>query len=121
MPQQREFPGSSVPDFAGISLAVRLAMDSTSSASTAPSYDLFIRLLVPVGRSGLAIAAGYLGLLSFLLLPGPFAVVCGILAIYDIKRNPHKHGMGRAIFAIVCGLGATVILMVLVALALFGR
>lgn len=62
-----------------------------------------MRWLLPVGRSGLAIAAGYVGLLSFLLIPAPFALVLGILAIRDIQAHPTKHGMGRAVFGVVAG------------------
>lgn len=40
---------------------------------------LGMRLLLPVGRSGWAIAAGYLGLLSPLSLPAPFAIAAGII------------------------------------------
>ncbi|MGH8105857.1 MAG: GYF domain-containing protein [Arenimonas sp.] len=65
--------------------------------------DPTMRLLLPVGRSFWAIAAGYLGLVSILVLPAPFALVTGILAVLDIKKNPEKHGMGRAIFGIVMG------------------
>ncbi|MCY2931221.1 MAG: DUF4190 domain-containing protein [Planctomycetota bacterium] len=69
--------------------------------------DAGMRMLLPVGRSGLAIAAGYLGLISILVVPAPLAVWLGIWAIRDIQRsqgtdNP-KHGMGRAIFGIVMG------------------
>lgn len=70
--------------------------------------DPVMRMLIPVGRSGWTIAAGYLGLMSVTLLPGPLAVVLGIVAIMDIKRHPHRHGMGRAIFGIVMGLAGTV-------------
>ena len=62
-----------------------------------------MRLLLPIGRSGLAIAAGYVGLFSILIFPAPIAVILGILAVKDIKRHPEKHGMGRAVFAIVAG------------------
>lgn len=65
--------------------------------------DAVMRMLLPVGRSGYAIAAGYLGLVSVLVIPAPLAVIFGILAIRDIKYNPHKHGMGRAIFGIIMG------------------
>jgi hypothetical protein len=65
--------------------------------------DPAMRLLLPVGTSGWAIASGYLGLISVLLIPAPFAVLTGILAIMEMKRNPKKHGMGRAIFGIVMG------------------
>ena len=64
-------------------------------------------MLLPVGRSGWAIASGYLGLISLFpfigILTGIAAVVTGVLAIRDIKRNPQRHGMGRAIFGIVVG------------------
>ncbi|MBI1324786.1 DUF4190 domain-containing protein [bacterium] len=68
-----------------------------------------MRLLLPVGRSGLAIVSGYLGLVSILLLPAPAALITGILAIRDIRRNPEKHGMGRAIFGLVMGMFGTVL------------
>lgn len=42
-------------------------------------------------------------LFSILMLPAPFALLTGILAVRDIRRNPHKHGMGRAVFGIVMG------------------
>jgi hypothetical protein len=65
--------------------------------------DPAMRLILPVGLSGWAIASGYLGLISVLLVPAPFAVLTGILAIREMSRNPKKHGMGRAIFGIVMG------------------
>ena len=33
----------------------------------------------------------------------PFAVLCGILAIRELRTDPNLHGMGRAIFGIVMG------------------
>jgi len=69
--------------------------------------DASLRMLLPVGRSGWAIAAGYLGLFSLILFPAPFAIVCGVLAIRDIKRKPKSHGMGRAIFGILMGCGGS--------------
>jgi len=68
-------------------------------------------MMLPVGRSGLAIAAGYLGLFAILLLPAPFALITGILAVRDLRRNPHKHGMGRAVFGIVSGAVFTLALL----------
>lgn len=62
-----------------------------------------MRMLLPVGRSGLAIAAGYAGLFALLMFPAPLAILLGILAVRDLKRHPHKHGMGRAVFGIVMG------------------
>jgi hypothetical protein len=65
--------------------------------------DAGMRMILPVGRSPLAIIAGYLGLFSIIIFPAPLALVFGILAVIDIKKNPKKHGMGRAIFAIIMG------------------
>jgi len=70
--------------------------------------DPGMRLLLPVGLSGWAIASGYLGLISVLLLPGPFAVLTGILALREMKLNPKKHGMGRTIFGLVMGTFGTI-------------
>jgi predicted acyltransferase len=62
-----------------------------------------MRMILPVGRSGLAIAAGYAGLFAVLLVPAPLALLLGVLAARDLRRNPTKHGMGRAVFGIVMG------------------
>lgn len=73
--------------------------------------DANMRMLLPVGRSFWAIASGYFGLLSILLVFAPFALITGILAIMDIKKNPEKHGMGRAVFGIVMGALFSMILL----------
>ena len=73
-----------------------------------------LALVVPVGRSGWSIAAGYLGLLSILILPAPFAIWFGVLAIRDIKKNPEKMGIVRAWFGILAG--SIVILFLLIGL-----
>lgn len=83
--------------------------------------DAGMRMLMPVGRSGWAIAAGYLGLISVLVFPAPFAVIAGILAIREMKRDPEKHGMGRAIFGLVMGGLFTLALMVGIGAALFAK
>lgn len=84
--------------------------------------DPGMRLLLPVGRSAWAILAGYLGLLSVLFVPAPFALACGIIAIMDMKRHPEKHGMGRAIFGIVMGTcGSIVLFAALASLAIRRR
>lgn len=87
---------------------------TAAMAAPAPPLgeDAGMRMLLPVGRSGWAIAAGYLGLLSPLVVPAPFAVITAILAILDMRRNPEKHGMGRAIFGLVLGGIVTLIALV---------
>ena len=82
--------------------------------------DAMMRMILPVGRSVWAIVAGYLGLISVLLIPAPFALAAGIIAILDIRKNPKKHGMGRAIFGIVmgtlcCVIGIFVLVLMLMA------
>lgn len=73
--------------------------------------DAGMRLLLPVGRSGWAIAAGYLGLISLVVLPAPLALIISLVAIRDINKSadsPHpKHGMGRAIFGLIMGMLGT--------------
>ena len=68
-------------------------------------------MLLPVGRSGWAIAAGYLGLLSLIVVPAPFALIVSLIAIRDIRKSrtseDPKHGMGRAIFGLILGLAGT--------------
>jgi hypothetical protein len=61
-------------------------------------------MVVPIGVSPWAIAAGYLGLLSFLCgVTGPFALITGILALRQIKRDPQIGGHVRAWVGIVLG------------------
>lgn len=66
-----------------------------------------VGLLAPIGRSGYAVAAGYFGLLSVLPVFGMLAVIFALLGFRDLKRNPHKRGMVRLIFALVVGLLGT--------------
>ncbi|MFQ5733471.1 MAG: hypothetical protein ACE5KM_16155 [Planctomycetaceae bacterium] len=86
-----------------------------------PGDDAGIRMLIPVGRSGWAIAAGYLGLISVLLVPAPLAILCSVLAIAEMKKDPKKHGMGRAVFGLVMGIGGTVVLAVVVVAAILAK
>ena len=62
-----------------------------------------MRWVLPVGTSAWAIAAGYLGLFSLICFPAPLALLCGIIAIWHLRRNPRLSGWGRAIFATVMG------------------
>jgi hypothetical protein len=77
--------------------------------------DAAMRMLLPVGRSAWAIAAGYLGLFSLIVLPAPLAILVSVVAIWDVRRSqssPHpKHGMGRAIFGLVMGILGTAIIL----------
>ena len=74
-----------------------------------------MRLLLPVGRSGWAIAAGYLGLFSLIVFPAPLSLVISIIAILDIRKSKSsehpKHGMGRAIFGLIMGIVGTALIL----------
>jgi hypothetical protein len=67
--------------------------------------------LVPVGISPLAVLAGILALTSLVVVPAPLALVVGIAAVIDIRRNPWKRGMGRAVAAVIAGVLGSVALV----------
>ena len=73
--------------------------------------DPLLRMALPIGRSWWAIAAGYFGLFSLIILPAPIALLLGIAALADIRRHPEKLGKGRAIFGVIMGLLGTGILI----------
>lgn len=85
-------------------------------ASQDLGQDPLMRMVLPVGRSGLAIAAGYLGLVSLIPFVAPVALVVGILALRDLRRHPEKHGRGRAIFGVVMGGIFTILLVAMLLL-----
>jgi hypothetical protein len=89
--------------------------EPTMASGPGLADDPLARVLLPVGRSGWAIAAGYLGLFSLLFAPAPIAVVVSLIAIWHLRRNPAKRGMGRAVFGLVMGLlGSAALLFFLV-------
>ena len=83
--------------------------------------DRVMRMLLPVGRSGLAIAAGYAGLFAVLIPLAPIALLLGILAVRDLRRHPEKHGMGRAVFALIMGGLGTLLLLGVVIVSIVAR
>ncbi len=78
--------------------AIQNAVPQTNSS------DKVLKYIIPIGRSPIAIVAGYVGIFSILLFPAPFALTLGVWAFYDIKKHPGKLGMGRAVFSIVMGI-----------------
>ena len=81
--------------------------------------DPLLRMVLPVGRSAWAIAAGYAGLFSLTLFGAPIAFILSIVAIYDLRKHPEKHGWGRAIFGLVMGLIFTYGLVVMLRAEVF--
>ncbi len=76
-----------------------------------PSQDAGLAYILPIGRSAWAIAAGYLALVSVLIVPAPFALGCGVMALRDIRKDPKKTGKPRAILGIVMGGLGTLVLV----------
>ena len=73
--------------------------------------DQPLHWLLPTGRSGWSIAAGYVALVAMVFWPlGPVALGLGIHAIRVAGRTG-THGRGRAIFAIVVGSLTTIALV----------
>jgi hypothetical protein len=69
-----------------------------------PPDDQGLQFVVPVNTNLLAILAGYLGLVSVLCVPAPFALIVGLIALRQLEKNPGQHGKGRAIFGVVMGV-----------------
>ena len=94
--------GARINDNAVICVKCGCTVAQTTIAS-AVDDNAALRLLVPIGRSGWAISAGYLGLLSLIPFVGLLALVLGIVAVCELKKHPDKHGAGRAWFGIIAG------------------
>jgi hypothetical protein len=78
-------------------------------------------MLLPVGRSGWAIAAGYAGLFAVICFPAPLALLLGVMAIVDLSRHREKHGWGRAIFGTVIGAIGTLLMIIVFGASSFSR
>ncbi len=89
-----------------------------NTINTAKPEDEYLKYIIPIGRSGLAIAAGYIGLFSILILPAPISVLFGVLALLDLKKHPEKIGKVRAWFAIISG---SLVILAIILLMIFNR
>lgn len=81
-----------------------LAKKETSSLS----------MVVPVGRTGLSIVAGYLGLFCIIPVFAPVALIVSLLALKQLKKQPEKLGKGRAIFGLIMGILGTMALLYMI-------
>lgn len=112
VPELFDDAGQPIPPAPAAALAPPPPPMPVPAAQTKLEDDPGMRMVLPVGRSGWAIAAGYLGLLSFIIFPAPAALIVSIIAIIDLRKHPEKHGMGRAIFGLVTGIVFTLLLLV---------
>ena len=93
---------------------------SGTPSSGGGGADPGMRLVLPVGWSGWAIAAGYLGLFSLLICPAPISLFIGLIALNDIKKHPEKHGLGRAWFGVIAGGIGTALIALYLLVAIIG-
>jgi len=90
----------------------------TNNPASEQSYSITkdpdLKYILPVNRSGAAIAAGYLGLFNLSIFLGIFtaipAIVLGILGLRNIKQHPGRMGKGRAWFGIISGIFSLLII-----------
>jgi hypothetical protein len=90
-----------------------------------PRHDDLDRSLLPYDRPFVAIAAGYLGLVSFVplvgIVTGVLAVVLGLKALRVVEADDTLLGKGRAWFGILfggfCAVGQVVIVLLILLLA----
>jgi hypothetical protein len=87
-----------------------------------PPYqrDHALEMLLPVNRLPLAIVAGYLGIFSLLIFPGPIALFVSVIALQQLKTKPEVAGAGRAWFGLIAGAVATVVLIIIILNSLTG-
>lgn len=76
------------------------AGDFLAELATVPTDNHLVHLL-PVNRSGWAIAAGYLGLFSIIPLVSYVGLGVSIYAARHLKRHPDKLGWGRVVTGLV--------------------
>jgi hypothetical protein len=97
-------------------------LDAEARAMNRPSG--LDSMLTPEGRPTSAILAPYFALFSIFpligLIPGIAAIVCGVKALKQIRRDPALLGKGRAWFGIVAGaIGPWIIVVFLVFIDVF--
>ena len=115
---QPSSPGSRPPPLPPQAIRDAAPPPAGSGGSGDIGADPTMRMLLPVGRSGWAIAAGYLGLFSVLVIFAPISLIVSIIAIRDIKKHD-KRGMGRAALGLIMGAIFTAALIVMISLAIF--
>jgi len=88
--------------------ALTRAGDFLAELATAPSDDHLVHVL-PVNRSGWAIAAGYVGLMSFFPIISYVGVLVSSIAAWHLKKHPKKLGWGRVITGFVISVPMSIL------------
>jgi hypothetical protein len=81
--------------------------------------DKLLEYVLPINRSGFAIAAGYLAFFNLLIITAPvtgtLSILFGVLGLRNIKQHPGRLGKGRAWFGIISG-GIALFILILFAI-----
>lgn len=77
-------------------------------------------MLVPIRADIFAVAAGYFGLFSLVVVGAPFAIIFGVIALRRIKHHPERTGKGRAWFGIIMGSLVLSLTILAIAGSIFG-
>jgi hypothetical protein len=111
-----------IQDAAVICRHCKTRLDGSADAPAPPrdiGDDPAMRMVLPVGRTPLSIAAGYLGLFSLIPCVAPIGLIVSICAAVELKRHPERRGWGRTIFGLVLsGLMTAVLAVALIAMAM---
>ncbi|HEY1586378.1 MAG TPA: DUF4339 domain-containing protein [Polyangia bacterium] len=93
------------------------AGDFLAELTPPPKDDAALAYILPVGRSGWAIAAGYVGLMSLLPMVSYAGIAVSAIAAWQLKRHPEKRGWGR----VITGFAISVPMSLLYTYAFFVR
>ena len=96
---------------------VNVVSQPQQTVAPVPERNRGLEMVIPINRSGLSIAAGYVALFNIpFVIMAPIGIVLGVLGLHDIKEHPGRAGSGRCWFAIV--YGSLTILFIVVAILL---
>lgn len=93
--------------------ALTRAGDFLAELAVIPKESEGLAYLVPVGRSGWAIAAGYFGLFSFFPIICYAGLAVSLVAARDLKKHPEKRGWGRVITGLVVSIPMSILYTIL--------
>lgn len=108
-------PNTQTPQTPATEQPVSAVAQPQQTVAPVPERNRALEMVIPINRSGLSIAAGYVALFNIpFVIMAPIGIVLGVLGLHDIKQNPGRAGKGRCWFAIV--YGSLTILLIAVAI-----
>lgn len=120
------FRGSRPPELPiGLAEPPRVAPPPMSAYAPRPVAapevaDLATKVLIPVAVDPICLLAGYLGLLSVLVVFAPFAIGFGIWGLVRLRNDPTQRGHVRAVIGIASGSIMLVVAMLVFIASMLG-